>query len=292
MTRKPRRIKKKFSLEGQHSFVSGCLSEYALNTVCRSARCPNRFECFAEGTATFMILGDICTRACRFCAVKSGAPGKPDSSEPGRIASAVRKLGLSYCVVTSVTRDDLPDKGVDHFINTVRAVRKECPGVPVEVLVPDFSGDLSLASAVAKSGIKVFNHNIETVPSKYAGVRPGASYQRSLSVLKAASVAVPGLIVKSGMMLGLGENEEEVFDVMDDLLDSGCSALTIGQYLSPERSSVPVERYLEDGEFEYFRSAALEKGFAEVFSGTFIRSSYMAEKMAYTAENFQSAEKE
>ena len=253
------------------------LERLQLATVCQSAHCPNQGECFDRGTASFMILGTRCTRRCRFCAVDKGAPYAPDDGEPKRVAMAVQQLGLTHAVVTSVTRDDLPDGGAGHFARTIQQIRKQCPGVSVEVLVPDFSGAIPALDTVCVVRPDVFNHNIETVPRLYAKVRPVADYRRSLGVL---SYAVgKGLMAKSGLMLGLGETENEIKKTLMDLKYAGCMLLTLGQYLAPSKDHVPVARYVPPEEFEMWAETARSMGFVSVAAGPLVRSSYRAGQM-------------
>ncbi len=223
-----------------------------------------------------MILGDICTRNCSFCAVGSGAPSAPDESEPARVAKAAQKLGAAYVVITSVTRDDLPDGGAGHFAATVHAVRKELPGVRIELLIPDLAGDESSIKKIADAGPDVINHNLETVPRLYPSVRPQAVYERSLSVLGSVKRLSPSLYTKSGIMVGLGETRDEVVCLMDDLRANGCDILTIGQYLRPSSSQVPETEYIDPDIFREYEQLGTEKGFKKVFSGPFVRSSYKA----------------
>jgi lipoic acid synthetase len=247
-----------------------------LHTVCQEAHCPNIGECWGHKTATFMLLGDTCTRNCGFCAVTHGRPLTVDSAEPGRVATAVARLGLRHVVVTSVNRDDLPDGGSTHFAATAQAIKALIPACRVEVLVPDFQGDLAAARLVAGSPIDVFNHNVETVPRLYRRVRPGARYERSLAVLEAAAAVRPGLVVKAGLMVGLGETEAELISVFRDLQRVGCEVLTVGQYLRPSQDHLPVERYLPPEEFVTLRVQALGLGFRHVEAGPLVRSSYHA----------------
>ncbi len=253
------------------------LERLQLATVCQSAHCPNQGECFDRGTATFMILGTRCTRRCRFCAVDKGAPHAPDDGEPKRVAMAVQQLGLTHAVVTSVTRDDLPDGGAGHFAGTIQQIRKQCPGVSVEVLVPDFNGAIPALDTVCAARPDVFNHNIETVPRLYAKVRPVADYRRSLSVLSYA--ASQGLPVKTGLMLGLGETKTEVVKTLADLKRTGCMAVTVGQYLAPSGKHLPVARYVPPEEFDMWAATARGMGFKSVAAGPLVRSSYRAEEM-------------
>jgi lipoic acid synthetase len=252
------------------------VKELGLHTVCEEARCPNIGECWGHGTATFMLLGDVCTRNCGFCAVAHGRPLAVDPAEPLRVAAAVARLGLRHVVVTSVDRDDLPDGGAGHFAASARAIKGLRPACRVEVLVPDFRGDLTAVATVAGSPIDVFNHNVETVPRLYRRVRPGARYPRSLSLLEAAKRARPGLLTKAGLMLGLGESEDEVLSVFDDLRGAGCDVLTLGQYLRPSARHLPVERYVPPEEFAVLRARALARGFRHVEAGPLVRSSYHA----------------
>jgi lipoic acid synthetase len=259
--------------------VADLLRELRLSTVCREAHCPNLGECFARGTATFMILGDTCTRGCTFCAVKKGRPRRVDPEEPHRLAEAVERMGLRHVVVTSVTRDDLPDGGSEQFARTVRAVHERCRAT-VEVLTPDFEGRTADVDRVAASAPEVYNHNLETVPRLYPEVRPGAGYARSLALLR--RVAELGCRGKSGMMLGLGERDDEVRAVLADLREAGCCAITLGQYLRPSADHHPVVEFAPPERFDRLRELALEMGFKGVASGPFVRSSYNAGKMART----------
>ena len=254
-----------------------------LHTVCESARCPNRTKCFAEGTATFMILGNICTRNCTFCAVKCGKPGAPEPQEPDHIVQAVDKLGLRYVVVTSVTRDDLPDGGSSQFAQTIRAIHKYDSNIAVEVLIPDFQGSASALQTVLDASPAVLNHNIETVPRLYSEVRPQAKYRRSLELLEQAELLGNRLLTKSGLMLGLGESREEVIEVMADLRRAGCDLLTIGQYLQPSLEHHKLVRYIRPEEFEEYQIVGRNLGFASVMSGPLVRSSFHAAEMYISA---------
>ncbi|MBD3348198.1 MAG: lipoyl synthase [Candidatus Eisenbacteria bacterium] len=262
--------------------VRRALKSHGLNTVCDEARCPNRCECFAAGTATFMILGDTCTRDCRFCAVQNGAPERVDDGEPERVAAAAAELGLDYIVVTSVTRDDLRDGGASHFAKTVRAIRKGTPGARVELLVPDFRGEDEALRAVLESSPEVLGHNIETVGRLYGEIRQGADYDRSLRLLERAAALGTGAVVKSAMMLGLGEERGEVERTLRDLRAAGARIVCIGQYLRPTPEHVPVARFLPPSEFAKIREFALGLGFDHVSAGPFVRSSYNA-KAAHDA---------
>ena len=261
-----------------------------LHTVCESARCPNRTECFAEGTATFMILGNICTRSCTFCAVNCGKPQAPDSQESEHIVQAVARLGLRYVVITSVTRDDLPDGGSSQFAQTIRAIHEYDPNIAVEVLVPDFQGLTSALRTVVGASLVVLNHNIETVPRLYSEVRPQAKYRRSLDLLKQAKVLDENLLTKSGLMLGLGESWEEVIEVMADLRQVGCDLLTIGQYLQPSLEHHKLVRYIHPEEFEKYQIVGRKLGFVSVMSGPLVRSSFHAAEM-YISATWESKQK-
>jgi lipoic acid synthetase len=253
------------------------LSRLRLGTVCVSADCPNQGECFGRGTATFMILGGICTRRCRFCSVDKGAPEPPDTGEPERVAEAVGLLRLKHAVITSVTRDDLPDGGAGHFACTIETIRKRCPGVSVEVLVPDFGGSLPALRQVCDARPDVFAHNVETVSRLYPLVRPKALYRRSLQILEYA--ARRDLVVKSGIMLGLGETECEIDETISDLVKTGCTCLTLGQYLPPSKDHLPSARYVSPQEFEMWAEIARCAGFKHVAAGPLVRSSYRADEM-------------
>jgi len=310
---RPRWLVKRLPAHAE-SPVPGLLDDLRLATVCRSAKCPNLAECWARKTATLMILGTRCTRDCGFCAVGHGEPAPVDPGEPARVAEAAKRLGLGYVVVTSVTRDDLPDGGAAHFAATVRAIHGN--DARAEVLVPDFAGDIDSVHTVCEAAPEVFGHNIETVPRLYPTVRPGADYARSLSVLEAAarfgeadgvndnetnrdtqdeqdtdapscescaSLLSAVAVAKSGLMLGLGETREEVEAVMRDLRAAGVGILTLGQYLRPGPSRVPVAEYVEPGRFDEYARVARELGFAAVAAGPFVRSSYRAEELFMTA---------
>lgn len=255
--------------------VQGLMDGLRLHTVCQSASCPNQGECFHSGTATFLILGGVCTRGCRFCAVPKGPTVPVDSEEPANLAAAVKKLGLKHAVVTSVTRDDLPDGGAEQFAACIREIRAMNPGTTVEVLTPDFAGNAEALHVVLAESPEVFNHNVETVPRLYSTVRPQANYRQSLDVLRQATKA--GIKrVKSGLMLGLGETEEEVVAVFQDLLDAGVNCLTVGQYLRPSREHLPVVDYVHPDQFEKLAKEAYRRGFIHVASGPLVRSSYHA----------------
>ncbi len=265
----------KVPLTGTHE-TRKILRSYGLSTVCEEARCPNQGKCFSNNTATFMILGDKCTRNCSFCAVDSTWPGPPDPDEPHRVAKAAVELGLEFVVVTSVTRDDLEDGGAGHFAATVTAIKDINNSIKIEVLTPDFKGDTQALITVLKAGPDVFNHNIETVPRLYNKIRPEADYSLSLDVLKKAGEISSQVKTKSGMMVGLGETCEEVLEVIQDLRKSGCDFLTIGQYLQPGRNNIPVIEYIRPDVFEQYKQKALETGFKAVASSPLTRSSMNA----------------
>jgi len=247
-----------------------------LHTVCESARCPNQTKCFGEGTATFMILGDICTRNCTFCAVKHGKPQTPDPQEPEHIVEAVKKLRLQYAVITSVTRDDLPDGGASHFAQTIRAIHEYNPNIMVEVLIPDFRGSLPALQTAVDASPTVLNHNVETIPRLYPEVRPEADYQRSIELLARTKSLNRELLTKSGLIVGLGETRQEIINVMADLREVGCDLLTIGQYLQPSLSHHKVVRYVPPEEFEEYVNIGEQLGFRHVVSGPLVRSSFHA----------------
>ena len=285
--RLPRWLKRPLPQPGM-AYTSDVISDLRLETVCESAKCPNRTECWSQKTATFMIGGNVCTRPCGFCSVPKGKTERLEIDEPERVAEAAARLGLKYVVLTSVTRDDLPDGGAEHWYRTVLAVR-ELTGAQVEVLVPDFLGNRNAISRVVESCPDVFNHNTETVPRLYHRVRRNADYQRTLDLLRQVKDEAPDLPTKSGLMLGLGETRDELFDVFADLRRVGCDMLTLGQYLQPTPEHLPVERYVPPEEFDDIGELARKLGFSMVASGPFVRSSYhageMAEEMAHAASH-------
>ena len=254
----------------------GDLSSARLRTVCTEALCPNKGKCFSEGEATFLILGDICTRSCRFCAVSKAMPLPPDSGEPRRVGKLSKKWNLTYVVFTSPTRDDLPDGGAAHFAETVNELRKADPAIKTEPLIPDLKGDLNALSTILASGPDVLGHNVETVPALYGKVRAGADYKRSLGIIKAAHRLRPDILTKSGLMLGLGESEKEIEGALADLLEHGCDLLTLGQYLAPSREHLPVERYVTPEEFSSWEEKSERMGFKAALCGPLVRSSYRA----------------
>ena len=261
--------------------VKTMLRERELHSVCESLACPNRTECFSRGTATFMILGDVCTRSCGFCNVTTGRPYAPPSKdEPRAIAETARRLGLRHVVVTCVTRDDLADGGAQQFAETIRELRIALPGAAVEVLTSDFRGNRDAVRTVIEAKPDYFNHNIETVPRLYDFVRPGSRFERSLAVLREAKSFVPEVVTKSGLMPGLGERRDEVIEVLERLLESRVEIVTIGQYLQPKREKLDVVEYVHPDVFDEYRAIGEDLGFRAVFSGPFVRSSYMADVVA------------
>lgn len=268
----------KIKATGTHA-TKTILRRHGVSTVCEEARCPNQGKCFSMSTATFMILGDRCTRNCSFCAVESSEPLRPDDHEPERVADAVSALALKFVVITSVTRDDLPDGGAGQFAKTVQAVRKKDPSIRIEILTPDFNGNTESLKTALEACPDVFNHNVETVPRLYPSVRPMADYQTSIDMLKTAKKLHPGIRTKSGIMLGLGERWPEVISVMRDLRGADCDFLTIGQYLRPRRNNIPVVEYIKPEEFERYGIKGLEMGFAAVASSPLTRSSMDAGEM-------------
>jgi len=276
LTRKPEWLQKKI-VPSAHGEVEGLLKELHLNTVCQQARCPNISECFGKRQATFLILGRICTRLCSFCSVTKETPLPLDAGEPANVAEAIRRLGLAHVVITSPTRDDLPDGGAAAYAETVARIREVSPKTRVELLVPDFLGNVDALATVIGSAPDILGHNVETVPRLYH-IRSGADYLRSLQLLADAHRLDPALKTKSGVMLGLGEEEEEVFAVLADLLKTGCSYLSLGQYLAPSKQHFPVQRYVEPEVFDRFKERALAMGFAHVESGPYVRSSYHADQ--------------
>ncbi len=276
--RKPEWLKVQMRIGGNYSDLKRIVQKSNLNTVCQKALCPNIYECWERRSATLMILGDVCTRSCRFCSVKTGSPTMFDSDEPLRIAEAVRKIGLKYCVITSVTRDDLPDGGAFIWAETIRQIRRMNQGCSVEVLIPDFNGDNEALQTVFESHPQIMGHNVETVPRLYQTVRPQADYEQSLALLK-KSVKF-GLITKSALMVGLGESTSEVLEVMRDVGETGCHILSVGQYLQPTKAHLPLDRFVHPDEFQMYRDEGLKLGFKWVESAPLVRSSYHADKQA------------
>jgi lipoic acid synthetase len=281
---KPEWIRVRLSDSPRFREVKRVLREQRLHTVCEEASCPNIGECFGSGTATFMILGDLCTRRCPFCDVAHGRPEPPDPDEPGHLAHTIRELGLTHVVITSVDRDDLRDGGAAHFAACIRAVREHAPDTRIEVLVPDFRGRLDVALEIlAAMPPDVMNHNLETVPRLYREARPGADYAHSLDLLKAFKARRPACLTKSGLMLGLGETDDEVIDLMRDLRRHDVEMLTVGQYLQPRAGNLPVRRYVTQAAFAQLEGVARELGFAHVACGPLVRSSYHADRQALAA---------
>ena len=278
--RLPDWLKRDMPSGNENSFTHSLLRELDLETVCENARCPNRPECYSRRTATFMILGNVCTRPCGFCSVPRGAPEELADDEPARVAEASVRLGLKHVVITSVTRDDLPDGGADHFRRTILAVR-ERTGAAVEVLTPDFLGDWQAVDTVLSAEPEVYNHNMETVPRLYKKVRGRAEYQRSLDLLAHVKKRRPQTVTKSGLMLGLGETTEEVLEVLADLRSVRCDTLTLGQYLAPTLKHIPVKRFVPPAEFDELARLARGLGFSHVASGPLVRSSYHADEMVH-----------
>ncbi|HEY3297542.1 MAG TPA: lipoyl synthase [Armatimonadota bacterium] len=274
--RLPEWLKVKAPKHGAYEDVAGYLKSMGLHTVCQSASCPNIGECFSKKTATFMILGDVCTRNCGFCGVTSGHPLPVDSDEPTRVADAAAEMGLRYVVVTSVTRDDLPDGGAAQFADTIRAIRRKTPEARVEVLIPDLGGDSDSLKVIVDAEPFVLNHNIETVPRLYPEVRPQAIYERTLRLIETVKAIRPSVYTKSGLMVGLGESKDEVVEVLRDLRKHQCDIVTIGQYLRPSRTNLAVAEYVEPARFEEYKQIGDSMGFRYIASGPFVRSSYHA----------------
>ncbi len=269
-------LKKRLPAGDATKEVRDLVADLDLHTVCQSARCPNQNECWSRKAATFMILGDICTRTCRFCTVPKGKPLPVDDAEPARVAEAARRMGLHHVVVTSVDRDDLDDQGAGHFARTIEALRAALPGAVIEVLTPDFRGEAAAIDVVTDARPDIFNHNTETVPALYARVRPGARYERSLDLLRRVKERDPRVFTKSGLMLGLGEASDDLRRVLEDLRAAKVDILTLGQYLRPTLAQLPVERYVPPEEFEEWGRVGRSLGFLSVASGPFVRSSYNA----------------
>jgi lipoic acid synthetase len=278
--RLPDWLKRPLPVGNENFFTEGLLRELRLETVCENARCPNRPECYSRRTATFMILGNVCTRPCGFCSVPRGQPEVLEDDEPARVAEASARLGLKHVVITSVTRDDLPDGGADHFYRCILAVR-ERTGAAIEVLTPDFLGDFAAIDRVLEARPEVYNHNMETVPRLYRRVRGRAEYRRSLDLLEHVKRSSPSTTTKSGLMLGLGETTDELLEVLADLRSVRCDTLTLGQYLAPTLKHIPVARYVPPAEFDALGRLARTLGFSHVASGPFVRSSYHADEMVH-----------
>ncbi len=275
--RKPEWLKIRLGDSEQYGITKQIIERHPLHTICTSGRCPNQGECWSRGTATFMILGEICTRSCKFCNTLTGKPLPPDINEPEKVAESIRLMKLRYAVLTSVDRDDLPDLGCSHWVAVVNKVREYNPGIVVETLIPDFQGRRELIAEIARLAPEVVSHNLETVARLTPLIRSAAKYRRSLDVLD--QLGAEGITTKSGLMLGLGETEEELMKTMDDLLAVNCRILTLGQYLQPTSRHYPVKVYIHPDDFERFRAIALEKGFKKVASAPLVRSSYLADEL-------------
>jgi lipoic acid synthetase len=276
--RRPQWLKVKLPAGENYAYLKELVKKKKLNTVCEDARCPNMAECWHRKTATFMILGEVCTRSCGFCSVKLGKPGALDYDEPRRVAESVKELGLKHAVITSVDRDDQKLGGADIFAETIKMIREYSPDCKVEVLIPDFRGNWEALELVIKAHPDILNHNIETVPRMYHYVRPQAVYTRTLELLRRGKEA--GLNTKSGFMVGLGETDNEIIDLMKDLKDANCDIVTIGQYLRPTKDHLPVQRYVHPDQFKNFKTLGLEMGFKHVESGPLVRSSYHADEQS------------
>ncbi|MBV9671404.1 MAG: lipoyl synthase [Verrucomicrobia bacterium] len=287
--KKPEWIKVRLPSNPVFFSTKALISDLKLHTVCESAQCPNRWECWSQGTATFMIAGERCTRACGFCAVTTAKPFALDQEEPERVAEAIRRLKLRHVVITAVARDDLADGGSDHFASTIKAARRINPGIVIEVLVPDFNGKRESLERVLQAKPEVFNHNLETVERLTPFVRSRAKYQLSLAFLKQAKELDPAVVTKSGLMLGLGESEVEVFQAMDDLRAAAVQVLTLGQYLRPTPRHLPVVEYIMPAAFELYKEIALQKGFEYVAAGPLVRSSYHASDYSPKRAGFSEA---
>jgi lipoyl synthase len=282
---RPEHYKARFRFSEKYHMIDRFHHERGLNSVCRSAACPNQGECWSRGTATFMILGNICTRGCGFCNIAKGVPISPDTQEPHKIALAIKELELKYAVITSVTRDDLDDGGASVFAQMTHEIKQNTPKCSIELLIPDLQGNIDALTIILESGPDILGHNIETVSRLYPLVRKGASYSRSLKLLSDTKVISPGIKSKSSLMLGLGESIVEVIQVLKDLRNVGCDILALGQYLSPTKDHFPVSRYLKYAEFAELKLIALELGFYHVEAGPLVRSSYHAEKILLTKDS-------
>lgn len=277
--RLPSWLRKRLAFSDDIHSVKTSLRTHGLHTVCEEAKCPNIGECFGRGTATIMIMGDVCSRNCGFCGIATGTPSPLDMDEPLRVADQISRMGLKHAVITAVTRDDLQDGGAAHFARTILAIREKCPGTTVEVLTPDFEGREGDILTVCSASPDIFNHNLETVERLTAKVRNRADYSRSLGVLRTAGRLLPKGRVKSGLMVGLGETDDEVERTLIDLKDAGCDIVTIGQYLQPAKEALPVAEYITPKTFREYEKMGLKLGFKAVFSGPFVRSSYLADKV-------------
>lgn len=274
--RKPEWLKTKMQINAQYTLVNKVVKEHNLHTICSSGKCPNMCECWNKGTATFMILGEICTRSCKFCNTLTGRPLPPDPNEPEQLAQSIKLMNLRHAVVTSVDRDDLPDGGAAHWAAAIRAIKSVNPETTLEVLIPDFDGNTELIDLIIAEKPNIISHNLETVPRLTPLIRTKAKYETSLKVLN--HIASRQVVAKTGIMLGLGETEQEVLNLMDDALAAGCSILTIGQYMQPSRKNIEVSAYITPEKFEEYKQTGLKKGFRQVESAPLVRSSYCAEK--------------
>ncbi len=282
--KKPKWLARKLPTGPEYDKMRQVIASNELATVCQEARCPNQFECYSKGSATFMILGEKCTRNCRFCNVQQGVDFSLDSTEPSRVAAAVEKMGLKYVVITSVTRDDLPDGGAAVFAETIQEIRKLCADVLIEVLIPDLLGNKESLQTVVTAKPDVLNHNVETIARLYPHVRPEAIYERSLQLLRNARALSPDMVIKTGVMVGLGETNSELVACCNDIYKAGCDILILGQYLQPTKNHVEVERFVSPEEFEVFKSEALAIGFKGVMANPLVRSSYKAEELYYAVK--------
>lgn len=274
--RLPRWMKMEMPKGENYSKMKNRLNQHNLHTICTSGKCPNIGECWNRGTATFMILGEICTRSCKFCGVQTGKPAPPDSREPARVAETIRIMDINHAVITSVDRDDLSDMGAGIWAETIMKIKEQNPGITIEALIPDFNGNPDLIDQIIDTKPEVISHNLETVERLTPKIRSKAKYNRSLQVIR--HVASSGIVAKSGIMAGLGETEEEIYQTMDDLIEAGCKVFTIGQYLQPTMDHLPVDRFIEPEKFNTYKNKGLEKGFRFVESHPLVRSSYHADK--------------
>jgi lipoic acid synthetase len=280
--KKPDWLRVRYNDSPQVNEIKQTLRQHSLASVCEEASCPNLYECFSKGTATFMIMGDICTRRCPFCDVAHGRPNALDNDEPAKLAEAVTSMGLKYVVITSVDRDDLRDGGAGHFVACIEEIRQRSESIRIECLVPDFRGRLGEAIAQFTDCVPdVLNHNLESVPRLYKKIRPGSSYEESLTLLKRFKIEHPEIMTKSGIMLGLGESESEIYEVMQALRDVNVDMITIGQYLQPSKHHLPVDRYVTPEEFDRLHDMAMEMGFVHAACGPLVRSSYHADEYAF-----------
>lgn len=276
MTKIPEFIKKRVSLNDDFTYLKDLLKTYNIKTVCENAICPNIYDCYSKKYASFLILGNVCTRSCKFCGVSKGIPEPVDEKEPERIAEVIKKLDMRYVVITSVTRDDLPDGGANQYKRVVEEIRRKTPHVKIELLIPDFKGNPSHLKTIFNSNPDVISHNIETVRSLYSIIRPGANYNTSLKILE--EIKKNGFITKSGFMIGLGEKEKEIYEVIEDIFKTGCDIIVIGQYLKPHKSGYEVKKYYDNNFFMKLKEYCYKIGFKKIYAGIFYRSSYLAER--------------